>query len=165
MALSLSCTYNMDLSFFVWNCQGAASPGFHRTLQSLLQGYKPDILVLVEPRIVGVQADKAIRRIGYPFSHRVEARGFSGGIWLLWKDKVNVEVLVNHRQFIHVRVCSTPGAVPCLFTAVYGSPTPTLREKLWEDLLQLPPLQWLGSWLVILMPPSVPRNEAGVRQG
>lgn len=50
---------------------------------------------------------------------------------------MTVEVLVNHQQFIHSKVTSPSGAVFCFFTAVYGSPIPSLRDKLWYDLQNL----------------------------
>lgn len=127
----------MDFTIFSWNCQGAASPRFCRALASFIQGYKPEIIVLVEPRISGSQADHAIRKIGYAHSHRVESQGFSGGIWILWKPSVTVEALFNHRQFIHVKITSVATNKSCFYTAVYGSPHPMVREDLWHCLSQV----------------------------
>lgn len=127
----------MNHSIFAWNCQGAASGSFHRILRSLLKGYRPHIVILVEPRISGKQADKAIRKINYPYSHRIEATGFSGGIWLLWKDDVNMKILHNHKQFMHALVTDPLGVNPYMLTDIYGSPNASLRERLWSDLLNL----------------------------
>ncbi|XP_028754199.1 uncharacterized protein LOC114713696 [Neltuma alba] len=127
----------MNNSIFVWNCQGAASNSFHRVLKSLLRGYTPDIVVLVEPRISGVKADRVIKKIGYPYSHHVEADGYSGGIWLMWNSRVQVRVLANHKQFIHTTIQNSSGDSKALFTAVYGSPCPSLRSELWEELSSL----------------------------
>lgn len=41
-------------------------------------------------------ADDFIRKNGFVKSHRVDAIGFSGGIWLLWKDLFDIEVVLNH---------------------------------------------------------------------
>ncbi|KAK5770907.1 hypothetical protein PVK06_047064 [Gossypium arboreum] len=46
-----------------------------------------------EPRVSGRKADEVIAKIGFQYSHRVEARGFSGGIWLGWNSSVNLEIL------------------------------------------------------------------------
>lgn len=35
---------------------------------------------------------------------RVEAVGFSGRIWLFWRDKFQITVLATHPQFLIVRV-------------------------------------------------------------
>ncbi|XP_028801025.1 uncharacterized protein LOC114756265 [Neltuma alba] len=127
----------MNKSIFVWNCQGAASNSFHRMLKSLLQGYRPEIIVLVEPRISGIKANKVIKKLGYPHSHRVEASGFSGGIWLMRSTNVLVSVLNNHQQFIHTSISDSTGGSKALFTAVYASPNPSMRETLWADLINL----------------------------
>lgn len=110
---------------------------FHSVLKSFMQEYKPSIVVLVEPKIYGPSAEKAIKRIGLARSHRVEAHGFSGGIWLLWKEEINLVVLSSNFQFIHARVTvhNTPKSFD--FVAVYASPNPQIRQSLWCELSPL----------------------------
>ncbi|KAG6420771.1 hypothetical protein SASPL_117310 [Salvia splendens] len=96
----------------------------------------PHIIVLLEPRISGKNADKSIRRIGYPNFHRMEANGFSGGIWLLWDDFWHVEVLDTKNQFIHCRVWDERD-MNFKFTAVYGHPSPSRRDILWQQLTDI----------------------------
>ncbi|XP_050238477.2 uncharacterized protein LOC126687968 [Mercurialis annua] len=115
----------------------AAKTNFLRTFRSFRDCYNPSLVVLVEPRISGPKADKVIKRSGFDFSHRVEAQGFSGGIWILWKPEVHVSVLVNHRQFIHTNITYGACNEQFLFTAVYGSPQPFGRRSLWNDLSAL----------------------------
>ncbi|KAA3473188.1 Endonuclease/exonuclease/phosphatase [Gossypium australe] len=47
----------------------------------------------METQISGLKADRVIKIIGLPYWHRVEAVGYSGGIWVLWKDNIRVEVM------------------------------------------------------------------------
>ncbi|KAG6404011.1 hypothetical protein SASPL_136245 [Salvia splendens] len=49
-----------------------------RALKTLIGMYNVHAVALLEPHISGEQADRTIRRIGFPNSHRVEAHGFSG---------------------------------------------------------------------------------------
>ena len=65
----------------------------------------------------------------------MEAHGYSGGIWILWKDKVIIDILRMHPQFIHLKV-SNQGRRDWLLTMVYGSPNHSIRKKLWRDLNQ-----------------------------
>lgn len=65
-------------------------------LKEYLREFNPDIIVLVETIISGPKAVNVIRRIGFSNSHRVEARGFSGGIWVLWKSSFDVLMEVNN---------------------------------------------------------------------
>lgn len=69
--------------FMVWNCQGAASRAFLRALKDFVKTNKPDVIALLEPRIFGDQADKVCSSTRFDNWVRVEAVGFSGGIWVL----------------------------------------------------------------------------------
>ncbi|KAK9158230.1 hypothetical protein Scep_004804 [Stephania cephalantha] len=94
----------MSISFLVWNCQGAADAKLHRVLKTLCAIHKLELLVLLETRISGDQADKVIRKLGFQKSHRIEARGFSGGIWVLWRPDIQVSILRSRWQFVHLKV-------------------------------------------------------------
>ncbi|KAK8714074.1 hypothetical protein V6N13_149275 [Hibiscus sabdariffa] len=99
-----------------------------------IQDHRPTLLGLVEPRISGARANLVIAALGFPHSYRVEASGFSGGIWLCWSDSVHVEVLLHHFQFLHCKVtCNLTGSVYML-SLVYASPSASRRKVLWPHL-------------------------------
>ncbi|KAA3487080.1 reverse transcriptase [Gossypium australe] len=52
---------------------------------------KPGIASLLEPRISGVKLDAVIAKLGFQYSHRVEAVGFSDGIWNNSKDTIRIK--------------------------------------------------------------------------
>ncbi|KAI9091051.1 hypothetical protein K1719_028321 [Acacia pycnantha] len=79
-----------------WNCRGAASKTFATVLRDLKHRYKVDLMVILEPRVSGNAAVKIIKSWGFKFSERVEAVGYSGGIWLLWNSEaLSVDVLID----------------------------------------------------------------------
>ncbi|XP_019183336.1 PREDICTED: uncharacterized protein LOC109178201 [Ipomoea nil] len=123
----------MDL--MLWNCQGASGRAIHRALNLMLQVYKPTILGLFEPKVSGIQANKICSNLGFSDWVRVEAVGFSGGIWVLWKEPVHLDILFTHPQFILFQVRQS-GKPPWMFAPVYGSPAHHLRRRLWRDLSQ-----------------------------
>ena len=90
-------------------------------------------MALFEHRISGVKADDFIKKSGFQRSHRVEARGFSGGIWILWDDSFEVEFIINHNQFIHFKIIDLKGCSSWV-TVVYASPIPMVRKILWSEL-------------------------------
>lgn len=67
-------------SDIIWNVQGAANPNFHKLMKEYLHDFDPDLEVLVETKLSGVQANRVVKSIGMPKSHKVEAKGFSCGI-------------------------------------------------------------------------------------
>ncbi|KAJ4824389.1 hypothetical protein Tsubulata_026333 [Turnera subulata] len=114
-------------------CKGAAKPQFPRSLKLFTQRYNPLVVVIVEPRISGSSASRVVRKLGFRSSHRVEARGFSRGIWALWREElVSVHFLISHAQFIHMKITGDTGSF--LFTAVYGSPSNSPRRALWRNI-------------------------------
>ncbi|XP_073051702.1 uncharacterized protein [Primulina eburnea] len=131
----------------VWNCQGAASKELCRYLKDMVKNHNPKILGLLEPRVSGSHADAICNKMKYENWVRVEAVGFSGGIWIFWKDDVTLEILYSHPQFVLARV-ETTNSAPWLLTIVYGSPNPTLRKRLWQDLTK-ENLNIQGPWLSI----------------
>ncbi|XP_019160774.1 PREDICTED: uncharacterized protein LOC109157330 [Ipomoea nil] len=130
----------------LWNCQGASGKRSIRTLKNLLLDHKPCILGLFESKVSGVQANAICCKLGFSDWIRVEALGFSGGIWVFWKDLVQISVLFTHPQFILLQV-SKSSSPPLFFAPVYGSPTHQLRKRLWRDLRQCN-RAISGPWLV-----------------
>lgn len=72
--------------------------------------------------------------MGYTGHTRVDAIGFSGGIWVYWRpEEVTVEPIIKHNQHITINITRV-GATPWYFTAVYASPDPSKRQELWKEL-------------------------------
>ncbi|KAI9126504.1 hypothetical protein K1719_002100 [Acacia pycnantha] len=98
-----------------------ASKAFATVLRDMRFRYKLDMVVILEPRVSGLQASKVIRSWGFKHSMRREAEGFSGGIWILWElDNLKLDVKLMDEQFIH---CFwSLGGRSMFFTAVYANP-------------------------------------------
>ncbi|KAI9070534.1 hypothetical protein K1719_047503 [Acacia pycnantha] len=95
--------------------------------------YNPELVVILEPRISGTQATKVIKSWGFSFSRRVEAEGFSGGIWILWEvEGLMVDIIRRDDQFIHCKVGL--GGSSMAFTAIYASPSEQRRGRIWSIL-------------------------------
>ncbi|KAA3462998.1 Endonuclease/exonuclease/phosphatase [Gossypium australe] len=117
-------------------------------MKEYLRDLDPETVVLMETLISDIKVNKVIKRICLPYSHQVEVVRISGGIWILWKDNIRLEVMVNYRQFIHMKIKFDDAMDWVLFTGVYRSFCRTLRKELWYGLsciaknMQLP---WLVS--------------------
>ena len=136
----------MFITTMFWNTQGAASPSFRRSFFTMVQNYKPSLVVLLEPRISGYKADNFIKRSGFDNSYRVEAEGFAGGIWVLWKDFLQVEVVASHSQYVHLQISNNHSFLSWL-TTIYASPHPNIRKHLWGELDKLAQTVY-GPWIM-----------------
>ncbi|KAL4323250.1 hypothetical protein GQ457_11G015960 [Hibiscus cannabinus] len=117
-----------------WRENGA---DFNCFLRLFLSSHNLDVLVLMEPRVSGRTADRIIARHKFPCSYRIEASGFSGGIWLLWKCSVSIDVLAVSRQYIHASCLDVDAKKRFFLTCVYASPNRRNRDVLWGQLLAL----------------------------
>ncbi|XP_021737344.1 uncharacterized protein LOC110703873 [Chenopodium quinoa] len=122
------------MSCMIWNVQGAGSREFMFALKEIIRVNKPNVIALVETHIGGAQAERIANIIRYNGHTRVDAQGFSSGIWVYWRrELVTVEPIHKHNQFITIEIKRVDG-VPWYFTAVYGSPDPSKRQELWREL-------------------------------
>ncbi|KAE8699175.1 hypothetical protein F3Y22_tig00110584pilonHSYRG00095 [Hibiscus syriacus] len=113
------------------------SPEFRCYFREHCRNSGPKIVALFETRISGRAAAKIVRRLGFRNSFRVEAHGFSCGIWILWEDEVFVEFLSISNQLIHGRFKQANDSRWLFFTAVYASPQIDKRKHLWRRLMEL----------------------------
>ncbi|XP_019171913.1 PREDICTED: uncharacterized protein LOC109167347 [Ipomoea nil] len=133
------------ISCMFWNCQGAGGKPFLRVLKHLINSYKPGIVSLFEPKVSGGQANDICTKIGFSNWIRVEAVDFSSGIWVFWKDPMQISVLRTHPQYVLMQVCML-GQTPWYLASVYGSLAHHLRRRLWNDLRQVE-RGFSGPWL------------------
>lgn len=77
-----------------WNCRSAKNLAFHRSVKEMLRSFKPDVFIILEPRISGTEADAVCNKLGKTDCVRSEATGFSSGVW------ISLEVKIVHRHFI-----------------------------------------------------------------
>lgn len=73
---------------------------------------------------------------GFEIFIKVDAIGFSGGIWVLWKPRnILVEPIGTAFHEIHFKVQVINNI--CILTAMYASPKFSIKKQLWEKLTYL----------------------------
>ena len=89
----------------VWNHAEAGNLNFVPAMKELIQMHKPSIILLLEPRIFGADANQVIKDIGFSGSHLLVPDGLAHGIWILWKgEDVHVEVSSSTSAHVHIAV-------------------------------------------------------------
>lgn len=97
----------------------------------MIKNYNLDLIILTETRLSGGQETAIISTLGFERYIKVEAMGFSGGIWVLWNPlNILVEPLATyfHEVYFKVQVSSSI----FLLTALYASPDFYIRKTIWE---------------------------------
>lgn len=70
------------MSFFImfWNVQGAAFKDFCLAFKTLIKSFNTAMVILLEPRISGSNADAFIKNYGFEHSHRWKQRDLLVGL-------------------------------------------------------------------------------------
>ncbi|KAJ8772685.1 hypothetical protein K2173_027862 [Erythroxylum novogranatense] len=110
--LTWPCLTLSIIKFLYWNCRGAASMEFRAVLKDFVSVHQADAVVLAEPKISGMRATRVTQQLGFNNVFRLDAQGFSGGLWLLWKDTLDkVTVVASGCGYIHLRISRRDGCV------------------------------------------------------
>lgn len=90
--------------------------------------------MICEPKVQFNPHKDHFIELGFDKYEIVEASGFSGGIWLLWKSSsVSVTPIDRNLQSITANICYG-GNHPWLLTVLYASPSRQVRHSLWSYL-------------------------------
>ena len=126
----------MDCPILAWNIRGAVGVRGKRRVRELIRLHNPSIVILLETHTQYSTVENFWDGLGFRPIAIEEARGFSGGIWVLSRDSTaQFTVIDSTTQAISIRLGSAGGDWIC--TAIYASPTPTIRARLWEYLVDL----------------------------
>ncbi|XP_019184586.1 PREDICTED: uncharacterized protein LOC109179535 isoform X1 [Ipomoea nil] len=120
-----------------------------------IQDHKPDIVALLEPKVSSSQADSICSSFNYSDWVTIEAVGYLGGIWILWKSALSVDIIDTHPQSVTLQVDDRMNQPWCL-SFVYASPVLTLRSYLFTELTgQESPWMTIGDFNSVAGPDEV----------
>lgn len=116
-----------------WNYRGLGRPRAVRALCGLTSSYNPSILGLSETKLSSKTCDMLRVTLGFQNCFAVDSKGRSGGLALLWKSDIEVEICSYNNYHIDALVMSSS---PYRITLFYGNPRMDKRKESW-DLLRL----------------------------
>ncbi|XP_022853605.1 uncharacterized protein LOC111375047 [Olea europaea var. sylvestris] len=131
------------MSAIIWNVRGVASVATRRRLKKLIQLHQVYLLVILEPFVLQQNFAYTQRYLCFDMG----AQNESNKIWFFWNSGTSVTVIVDHPQFLHVRVEDPRLARPIYLTPVYASCDSTIRRDLWAGLHHIS-LNMDDPWLV-----------------
>jgi hypothetical protein len=143
-----------DFSILAWNVRGFANRKSWNHMHDIVNRYKPDVIFLFETH---TSSKSFWAREGYDKIEIQEARGQSGGIWVIQRrgNDYNFSLVRMMHQCVSFSI--SKGMEKWLCSAVYASPSYTVRAMLWDHFDQLARdvvLPWLllGDFNDILLP-------------
>ena len=118
-----------------WNCRGICNASTVRALRAQNRGHKPAIIFLCETKANGERMDYVNRRVGFNENVVIEAKGRVGGLWLMWKNNVQIEVVEFNKYVIAVKILDPGG--DWYLIGFYGPPYASKKRKVWENFCAL----------------------------
>ena len=116
-----------------WNCQGLGNPWSVQVLHSLVQQWDPNFVFLSETKLKKNSIDKKKANVGFINGLVVPSHGRSGGLALLWRKDISVDVQSYLDRHIDAIVIEGSG-FKWRITRFYGNPEVHRRKESWELL-------------------------------
>ena len=90
------------MKVLAWNCQGlACAPTIH-PLWSLNRLHKPVIIFLSKTKIQPAKICLVLKKIGFSSCVQIPSIGLNGGLFLAWKNEVDLEPIKQDAQSDHM---------------------------------------------------------------
>ncbi|CAM8957099.1 unnamed protein product [Rhodiola kirilowii] len=117
-----------------WNCRGLGRPRTVRALRDAIRAVSPQVVCLMETKKKDADGNWLKWKLGFPNGLVVGCRGRSGGLAMLWNDRVNITLLSYSRSHIDVVLDERRQFRLTLF---YGEPVVSNRVLGWNLLRRL----------------------------
>ncbi|XP_075650059.1 uncharacterized protein LOC142620589 [Castanea sativa] len=119
-----------------WNCQGLGNPWTIRSLHKLVKDQAPIVCFLMETRLDKEGFDKHGRELPFKNKLIVKKPNSGGGLALLWKPEVQLDVINYTDNHTLAKVVEDDG-FEWFLTGFYGWPEIDQKTKSWALLSHL----------------------------
>ena len=119
------------------NCRGLGNPLTIKALQKVVLEKDSTLVFLMETKFKVSEMDGIKRKIERQEGLVVPSDNHGGGLALLWKRTVKVDVLTYSPRHIDVVIIEEQGTRKWCFTGFYGHPETGKREESWKLLESL----------------------------
>lgn len=116
-----------------WNCQGLGTSWIVRSLHKIMKDQAPTICFLMKTRLNKDGFKKHCRNLPFPNQFIVKKPDSSGGLALLWKDEVVLDVINFTTNHILAKVIEEDGFIWYLI-GFYGWSETNQKSKSWALL-------------------------------
>ena len=125
------------MSAICWNCRGLGNPRTVGTLQKLVLEEDPTLVFLMETKFNVQEMVEIKHKLERSQGMIVPSVRRSGGLALLWKESLLVEVQTFSPRHIDVIITEDARKKKWRFTGFYGNPETSKREESWSLLVNL----------------------------
>ena len=122
------------MSAISWNCRGLGNPLTVNNLQNVVLEKDPTLVFLMETKFDVSEMEGVKRIINRQQGLVVPSRKRAGGLALLWRNSLQVDILSYSPGHIDAVVSEEQGRQKWRFTGFYGQPETSKRGESWSLL-------------------------------
>ena len=120
-----------------WNCRGLGTPRSVNALCEIVRRWDPNFVFLSETKLKKKAMESAKRKVGFVYGLVVPKLDKSGGMALLWKENINLEIMGYVGNFINAIVTEADSGLKWRIIGFYGQPEAHKRKESWDQLKAL----------------------------
>ncbi|XP_042952137.1 uncharacterized protein LOC122289225 [Carya illinoinensis] len=136
------------MNLLSWNCRGLGNPQAVRILNMIIKEKFPSLVFLVETKCSRSRIESVKHLTKFDYCLAVDSMGSSGGLAMMWKNNLEVQLVSFTRWHISVMIADKRHNTPWMLTGFYGHPVTSKRKLSWNLLRELKPSQGIP-WLCI----------------
>ncbi|GJM87687.1 hypothetical protein PR202_ga03665 [Eleusine coracana subsp. coracana] len=144
------------MSLLSWNCQGSGRSLSSTTtshLARLITSTHAQVIFVSETKSAHITKSQLISRYSLHDAHVVPAAGQSGGLWLMWKDDVELTIVQDSHHLILVRGIYKASNLNFNLICMYGDPHHVHTTSIWQEVASF-----------VMGNPSIPTIYGGSKQ-
>ena len=120
-----------------WNCQGLGNLRTVCVLGELVQRWNPKINFLSKTKVKKNAMEKIMEKINFVNGLVVPRKGRGGGLAMLWKREVALEIMGYSRNHIDVIISEQDMGFKRRMTSFYENSKTHRRQESWDELVAL----------------------------
>ena len=118
-----------------WNCQGLGNVLTIRRVKEIHRSISPDVMFLMETKNSDEFIKSKFQCLHYEHQFSIPPNGLSGGLYLFWKEGVDISILDSSPNMIYTLITFKGCSSHVSF--IYGAPAVENRAAFWDKLSQI----------------------------
>ena len=131
-----------------WNCKGLGNAPAIRELRALVRNNQIDCLMLQETKVDTSVLCHILRPLGFVSIVHVSPMGTAGGLYIAWKENLDLEPLFMSKNAISCIVYDGTIRMPWLISIIYGPHRHASKIEFWESIGDIAS-RFTRPWLII----------------
>ncbi|GJN40476.1 hypothetical protein PR202_gb29691 [Eleusine coracana subsp. coracana] len=120
-----------------WNFRGSGgnlNNPIVNHLARLITSTKAQVIFVSETRTSKISQSQLVNRFSVTDSHVVPATGQSRGLWLMWNDEVDLNIISSSHHLILASTMCKPNNKLYNLVCIYGDPHHCRTTEIWEEV-------------------------------